>query len=47
MKANDKWYLKSILMGSAITTKQITKHMATGIAVSLADIRTVLTALAV
>ena len=45
MKVNGKWYPKSVLVGSAITTEQVAKRLATESTVSPADVRAVLTAL--
>lgn len=45
MKANGKWYPKSVLVGSAVTTEQISKRVAAESTVSPADVRAVLTAL--
>lgn len=45
MKVNGKWYPKSVLVGSAITTEQISKRVAAESTVSPADVRAVLTAL--
>ncbi|EEX19629.1 HU family DNA-binding protein [Prevotella veroralis] len=45
MKVNGKWYPKSVLVGSAITTEQVSKRVAAESTVSPADVRVVLTAL--
>ena len=45
MKVNGKWYPKSVLVGSAITTEQVAKRLAVESTVSPADVRAVLTAL--
>ena len=45
MKVNGKWYPKSVLIGSAITTEQVAKRLAAESTVSPADVRAVLTAL--
>lgn len=45
MKVNGKWYSKSVLVGSAITTEQVAKRLAAESTVSPADVRAVLTAL--
>lgn len=45
MKVNGKWYPKSVLVGSVITTEQVTKRVAAESTVSPADVRAVLTAL--
>ena len=45
MKVNGKWYPKSVLVGSAITTAQVAKRLAAESTVSPADVRAVLTAL--
>lgn len=45
MKVNAKWYPKSVLVGSAITTEQVAKRVAAESTVSPADVRAVLTAL--
>ncbi|WP_028900590.1 HU family DNA-binding protein [Prevotella sp. HJM029] len=45
MKVNSKWYPKSVLVGSAITTEQVAKRVAAESTVSPADVRAVLTAL--
>jgi len=45
MKANGKWYPKSVLVGSAVTTEQVAKRVAAESTVSPADVRAVLTAL--
>lgn len=45
MKVNGKWYSKSVLVGSAITTEQVAKRVAAESTVSPADVRAVLTAL--
>lgn len=45
MKVNGKWYPKSVLVGSAITTEQVSKRVAAESTVSPADVRAVLTAL--
>ena len=45
MKVNGKWYPKSVLVGSAITTEQVAKRVAAESTVSPADVRAVLTAL--
>lgn len=45
MKVNGKWYPKSVLVGSAITTEQVAKRLAAESTVSHADVRAVLTAL--
>ncbi len=45
MKANGKWYPKSVLVGSAVTTEQVSKRVAAESTVSPADVRAVLTAL--
>ena len=45
MKVNGKWYPKSVLVGSAITTEQVAKRLAAESTVSPADVRAVLTAL--
>ena len=44
MKVNGKWYPKSVLVGSAITTEQVAKRLAAESTVSPADVRAVLTA---
>ena len=45
MKINGKWYSKSVLVGSAVTTEQVAKRVAAESTVSPADVRAVLTAL--
>ena len=45
MKVNGKWYPKSVLVGSAITTEQVAKRVAAESTVSPAGVRAVLTAL--
>ncbi|MDY6206404.1 MAG: HU family DNA-binding protein [Prevotella sp.] len=45
MKVNGKWYPKSVLVGSAVTTEQVAKRLAAESTVSPADVRAVLTAL--
>ena len=45
MKADGKWYPKSVLTGSAATTEQVAKRVAAELAVSPADVRVVLTTL--
>lgn len=45
MKVNGKWYPKSVLVGSAITTEQVAKRVAAESTVGPADVRAVLTAL--
>ncbi len=45
MKADGKWYPKSVLTGSAATTEQVAKRVAAELAVSPADVRAVLTTL--
>lgn len=45
MKVNGKWYPKSVLVGSAITTEQVAKRVAAESTVSPTDVRAVLTAL--
>ncbi len=45
MKVNGKWYPKSVLVGSAVTTEQVSKRVAAESTVSPADVRAVLTAL--
>ena len=45
MKVNGKWYPKSVLVGSAISTEQVAKRVAAESTVSPADVRAVLTAL--
>lgn len=45
MKVNGKWYPKSVLVGSAITTEQVAKRVAAESTVSPVDVRAVLTAL--
>ena len=45
MKVNGKWYPKSVLVGSAITTEQVVKRVAAESTVSPTDVRAVLTAL--
>ena len=45
MKVNGKWYPKSVLVGSAISTEQVAKRLAAESTVSPADVRAVLTAL--
>ena len=45
MKVNGKWYPKSVLVGSAITTEQVAKRVVAESTVSPADVRAVLTAL--
>ena len=45
MKVNGKWYPKSVLVDSAVTTEQVAKRMAAESTVSPADVRAVLTAL--
>ena len=44
MKVNGKWYPKSVLVGSAITTEQVAKRVAAESTVSPVDVRAVLTA---
>ncbi|MDY6206465.1 MAG: HU family DNA-binding protein [Prevotella sp.] len=44
-KLNGKWYPQSVLVGSSITTEQVTKRLAAESTVSPADTRAVLTAL--
>ena len=43
MKVNGKWYPKSVLVGSAITTEQVAKRVAAESTVSPTDVRAVLT----
>ena len=45
MKVNGKWYPKSVLVGSPVTTEQVAKRLAAESTVSPADVRAVLTAL--
>ena len=45
MKVNGKWYPKSVLVGSAITTEQVAKRVAAESTVSPVNVRAVLTAL--
>ena len=45
MKVDGKWYPKSVLVGSTITTEQVAKRVAAESTVSPADVRAVLTAL--
>ncbi len=45
MKADGKWYPRSVLAGSAATTEQVAKRVAAESAVSPAGVRAVLTAL--
>ena len=45
MKVNGKWYPKSVLVGSAVTTEQVATRVAAESTVSPADVRAVLTAL--
>lgn len=45
MTVSGKWYPKSVLVGSAITTEQVAKRLAAESTVSPADVRAVLTAL--
>lgn len=45
MKVNGKWYPKSILVGSAISTERLSKRIAAESTVSPADVNAVLTAL--
>ena len=45
MKVNGKWYPKSVLVGSAITTEQVAKRVAAESTVSPVYVRAVLTAL--
>lgn len=45
MKVNGKWYPKSVLVGSTITTEQVAKRVAAESTVSPVDVRAVLTAL--
>lgn len=45
MKVNGKWYPKSVLVGSAVTTEQVARRVAAESTVSPADVRAVLTAL--
>ena len=45
MKVNGKWYPKSVLVGSPISTEQVAKRLAAESTVSPADVRAVLTAL--
>ena len=45
MKVNGRWYPKSVLVGSAITTEQVAKRVVAESTVSPADVRAVLTAL--
>mgnify|MGYP001020157920 FL=1 len=45
MKVNGKWYPKSVLVMSSVTTEQVAKRIATESTVSPADVRAVLTAL--
>lgn len=43
--SNNLWYLRSVLVGSPITTEQVAKRIAAESTVSPADVRAVLTAL--
>ena len=45
MKVNGKWYPKSVLVMSPVSTEQIAKRIAAELTVSPADVRAVLTAL--
>ena len=45
MKADGKWYPKSVLTGSAATTEQVAKRVADESAISPADVRAILTTL--
>ena len=45
MKVNGKWYPKSVLVMSPVTTEQVAKRIAAESTVSPADVRAVLTAL--
>lgn len=45
MKVNGKWYPKSVLVMSSVTTEQVAKRIAAESTVSPADVRAVLTAL--
>lgn len=45
MKVNGKWYPKSVLVDSPISTEQVAKRLAAESTVSPADVRAVLTAL--
>ena len=45
MKVNGKWYPKSVLVGSPISTEQVAERLAAESTVSPADVRAVLTAL--
>lgn len=45
MKVDGKWYPKSVLVGSAITTDQLAKRVSAESTVSPADVKAVLTAL--
>ena len=46
MKVNNKWYPKSVLVGSPVSTEQLCKRIAAESTVSAADVRAVFTALA-
>ena len=46
MKINNRWYPKSILVGSPVSTEQLCKRIAAESTASPADVRAVLTALA-
>ena len=46
MKINNRWYPKSILVGSPVSTEQLCKRIAAESTVSAADVRAVFTALA-
>ena len=46
MKINKKWYPKSVLVGSPVSTEQLCKRIGAESTVSPADVRAVLTALA-
>ena len=45
MKVNGKWYPKSVLVGSPVTTEQMGKRLAAEVSVSPAVVRAVLTVL--
>ncbi len=46
MKINNRWYPKSVLVGSPVSTEQLCKRIAAESTVSAADVRAVFTALA-
>ena len=46
MKINNRWYPKSVLVGSPVSTEQLCKRIAAESTASPADVRAVLTALA-